>query len=109
MADLLIPALIRTWFIFLVTFIFLGYAVPFSIFFGFVGGLAGGLISAWWEIKGGAPAGPKGLPPTDKLRRPAPDGSDENPRFELPFLKTNKAQQRYMERKKKARARRTNR
>ncbi|MEL6939237.1 MAG: hypothetical protein AAFO84_08590 [Cyanobacteria bacterium J06598_1] len=105
MADLLIPAAVRTWLIFLLVFIFLGYDVSFSIFFGAIGGLAGGLISAWWQIKGGAPsAGFNGLPPTDKLRRPAPDGSDVNRVLELPFLKTNKAQERYIKRRKKARA-----
>ncbi|MGD1898640.1 MAG: hypothetical protein ACFB16_17005 [Phormidesmis sp.] len=109
MADLLIPAAVRIWLIFLLVFIFLGYNVPFSIFFGFVGGLAGGLVTAWWQIKGGAPNDPKGLPPTDNLKRPDPDGSDVNPLFEVPFLKTNKAQQRYIERRKKARSRRVDR
>ncbi|MGB3570865.1 MAG: hypothetical protein WA783_07515 [Phormidesmis sp.] len=106
MADLLIPAAVRTWLVFLLLFILLGYDVPFSILFGALGGLAGGLVTAWWQIKGGAPHGPTDLPPTDHLRRPDPDGSDVNPWFELPFLKTNKSQRRYIERKKKARARR---
>ncbi|MEM8505671.1 MAG: hypothetical protein AAF716_21275 [Cyanobacteria bacterium P01_D01_bin.1] len=106
MADLIIPAVIRTWLIFLIVFFLLGYPVPFSIVFGGIGGLAGGIMSGWWQVKGGTPENPKGLPPTDKLRRPDPDGSDENPYFSLPFLKTNKANRRYIERKKRARDRR---
>ncbi len=109
MADLFIPAAIRTWLVFLLLFVFLDYGVPFSILFGALGGLAGGIVTAWWQIKGGAPHGPKDLPPTDHLRRPEPDGSEVNPRLELPFLKTNKAQRRYIERKKKARSRRLSR
>ena len=105
MADLIIPAALRIWLIFLVVFVALQYSVPFSIIFGGIGGVAGGLVTAWWQMKGGSPAGPKGISPTDSLSRPDPDGSDVNPRWELPFLKTNKAQNRYIERQKRARAR----
>lgn len=106
MADLIIPAVIRNWLIFLIAFFLLGYPVPFSIVFGAIGGLAGGIMTGWWQVKGGAPDGPEGLPPTDKLRRPDPDGSDEDPRFSVPFLKTNRANRRYIERQKRARDRR---
>ncbi|MEL6160274.1 MAG: hypothetical protein AAFQ40_07860 [Cyanobacteria bacterium J06623_5] len=105
MADLIIPAALKGWLIFLVVFALLDYPVPFSILFGAIGGIAGGLITAWWQIKGGAPSNPKNISPTDNLRRPSPDGSDENSRFELPFLKTNKAKRRYVERKRRARDR----
>ena len=105
-ADLIIPAVIRTWLVFLVAFFLLGYPVLFSIIFGAIGGLAGGIVTGWWQIQGGAPDGPEELPPTDHLRRPDPDGSDEDPRFSLPFLKTNRANRRYIERSKRARNRR---
>ncbi|CAN5770173.1 hypothetical protein BH23CYA1_BH23CYA1_09340 [soil metagenome] len=105
-ADLIIPAALRLWLVFLLVFVLLRYPVPFSILFGAIGGFAGGLLSAWSQVKGGAPQTPKGMPPTDKLIRPDPDGSDVNPRWELPFMKTNKAKQRYIERQKRARDRR---
>ncbi|MBE9060922.1 hypothetical protein [cf. Phormidesmis sp. LEGE 11477] len=106
MADLIIPAVIRTWLIFLIIFFLIGYSVPFSILFGAIAGIAGGIATGWWKVEGGTPKGPKGLPPTDKLRRPDADGSDANPYFELPFLKTNRANQRYIERQRRARDRR---
>ena len=107
-ADLFIPAALRIWLLSLLAFVLLDYSVPFSILFGAIAGVAGGLVTAWWQIKGGGPAAAllKGLKPTDKLKRPDPDGSDENPSFELPFLKTNKAKKRYLERRKRARDRR---
>lgn len=110
MADLIIPAALRIWLLFLVIFVLLDYPVPFSILFGAIGGISGGLVTAWWQIKGGTPKDGfiQGMPPVDKLRRPDPDGSDENPTFELPFLKTNKAKKRYIERRQKARDRRLN-
>lgn len=106
MADLIIPAALRLWLVFLLVFVLLKYPVPFSILFGAIGGFAGGLLSAWSQVKGGAPQTPKDIPPTDKLTRPDPDGSDVNPRWELPFMKTNQAKQRYIERQKRARDRR---
>lgn len=107
MADLIIPAALRIWLIFLLIFIFLEYPVPFSITFGAIGGIAGGIVSAWWQMKGGSPNPSGGArPPTDKLKRPDPDGSDVNPRWEVPFLKSNASQRRYIERKKRARQRR---
>ncbi|MGC1308938.1 MAG: hypothetical protein WA885_17055 [Phormidesmis sp.] len=105
MADLLIPAALRIWLFFLLTFVLLRYPVEFSILFGAIGGLAGGLLSAWWQIKGGAPSGPGyKVPPDDNLRRPDPDDVSTT-RWELPFLKTNKAKRRYIERSKRARDR----
>ncbi len=103
MADLIIPATLKIWLFFLLAFVLLGYPIPFSILFGAIGGVAGGLTSAWWQVKGGAPPTPKNLPPIDKLRRPDPDEVD--PRWELPFLKTNKAKKRYIERNQRARDR----
>ncbi len=106
MADLIIPAALRLWLVFLLVFVFLKYPVPFSILFGAIAGFAGGLVTAWAQVKGGAPPTPKDRPPTDKLRRPDPGGADVNPRWEVPFMKTNKAKQRYIERQKRARDRR---
>ncbi|EDX87720.1 hypothetical protein S7335_5430 [Synechococcus sp. PCC 7335] len=103
--DLIIPAAVRTWLIFLIIIFLLGYSVPFSILYGAIGGLAGGIATGWWQMKGGAPKDPAGLPPTNKLKRPNPNDSG-NPYLELPFLKTNKANRRYIERQKRARARR---
>mgnify|MGYP001792841833 FL=1 len=109
MADLIIPAALKIWLIFLLVFIFFQYPVPFSIIFGAIGGIAGGIVSAWWQMKGGSPSdGPKGKPPADKLKRPDPDGSNVNPRWDVTFLKSNAAQRRYIERRKKARMRRLN-
>ncbi|MEL7143071.1 MAG: hypothetical protein AAGM27_09330 [Cyanobacteria bacterium J06554_3] len=106
MADLIIPAALRLWLFFLVIFVVLDYSATFSIVFGAIAGLSGGIVSAWWQIKGGSPSeGPKGLKPVDNLKRPAADGSDSGARFELPFLKSNKAKRRYMERNKRARDR----
>ncbi|MEL6248585.1 MAG: hypothetical protein AAFY78_19090 [Cyanobacteria bacterium J06648_16] len=55
MADRVVPAALRAWLIFLLLFTLLGYPVGFSILFGAAGGFAWGTISAWWDIKGGAP------------------------------------------------------
>ena len=109
MADLIIPATILTWLVFLLVFILLGYETSFSLLFGAVGGLAGGLIAGWWQVKGGAPDGPSDRPPTDKLRRPDPNVKQFSLRRHVPFLKTNRANRRYMERRKRARDRRVER
>ena len=55
MTDLIVPAALRIWLVFLLVFILLGYSVTVSIVFGAIGGFAGGLISAWWVMPGGAP------------------------------------------------------
>ena len=82
MADLIIPAALRLWLFFLV------------------------IVSAWRQIKGGSPSEePKGLKPVDNLKQPAAEGSARSERFGLPFLKSNKAKRRYMERNKRARER----
>ena len=73
MADRIIPAAILTWLIFLLVFILLGYCTGVSMLFGAIGGVSGGIVIGWWQIKGGAPAGPADRPPSDKLRRPDPD------------------------------------
>ncbi|MEM9979253.1 MAG: hypothetical protein AAF808_16615 [Cyanobacteria bacterium P01_D01_bin.2] len=56
MTDLIVPAALRIWLAFLLLFVLLGYSVAASIIFGAVGGFAGGLVSAWWIVPGGAPA-----------------------------------------------------
>lgn len=42
---------LKFWLFFLVSFSFLGYPVPLSIFLGAIGGLAGGWIVAWAKSK----------------------------------------------------------
>ncbi|MDJ0704093.1 MAG: hypothetical protein QNJ46_12490 [Leptolyngbyaceae cyanobacterium MO_188.B28] len=54
-ADKAIPAGLKVWLFFLLTFIFLGLPVVLSILFGFLGGIAGGWILAWWQTPGGEP------------------------------------------------------
>ena len=106
MADLIIPAALRLWLFFLVIFVVLDYSATFSIVFGASAGLSGGIVSAWWQIIGVSPSEePKGLKPVDKLKQPAAEGSARSERFGLPFLKSNKAKRRYMERNKRARER----
>lgn len=41
---------VRMWIFFMVMFGVLGYSTAVSIFFGVVGGVAAGLIYAWWHI-----------------------------------------------------------
>ena len=55
MTDLIVPAALRIWLVFLLLFALLGYSVPASILFGAIGGFAGGLVSAWWYVPGGEP------------------------------------------------------
>ena len=109
MTDLIIPAAIRTWLVFLLVFILLDYSTGVSMLFGAIGGVAGGVITAWWQIKGGAPSGSSDRPPTDKLRRPDPNKEYHGARWHLPFLKSSRANKRYMARRKKARDRRIDR
>lgn len=109
MADRIIPAAILTWLIFLLVFILLGYSTGVSMLFGAIGGVSGGIVIGWWQIKGGAPAGPADRPPSDKLRRPDPDKEHFGAGWHVPFLKTNRANQRYMARRQKARDRRIER
>lgn len=108
LADLIIPAALRLWLIFLISFALLGYSVPFSIVFGAIGGIAGGISSAWWQIKGGAPQKPKNSnkPPVDELT--PNQGSRTNTRWEIPFLKPDRAKVRYMERQRRIRDRKMN-
>ena len=54
-ADKAIPAGLKVWLIFLLSFYFLGLPAVFSILYGFVGGVAGGWIFAWWHTAGGEP------------------------------------------------------
>lgn len=55
MTDLIVPAALRIWLIFLLVFVLLGYPVATSILFGAIGGFSGGLVSAWWNALGGEP------------------------------------------------------
>lgn len=55
MTDLIVPAALRLWLVFLLVFALLGYSVTASILFGAMGGFAGGLVSAWWHAPGGEP------------------------------------------------------
>lgn len=55
MTDLIVPAALRYWILFLLVFTLLGYSVGFSILFGALGGFVGGMISAWWQVRGGEP------------------------------------------------------
>ena len=105
MADLIIPAALRLWLIFLISFALLGYSVAFSILFGAIGGLAGGVATAWLQIKGGAPSGEEyeDKPPVDDL---TPfEGSEANPRWKFPLSRPDKANMRYQERQRRMRER----
>ena len=112
MADLIIPATLKTWLVFLLLFILLGYPVPFSILFGIIGGVAGGLTTAWWQVKGKGPgeAGKSSLLPmvdSDKDDDTSDrTDTDEKTRWELPFLGPSKSKKRYLERNRRAKNRR---
>ena len=56
MTDLIVPAALRIWLVFLLLFALLGYSVTVSILFGAMGGFAGGVVSAWWHSPGGEPS-----------------------------------------------------
>ncbi|MEM6449384.1 MAG: hypothetical protein AAF703_03620 [Cyanobacteria bacterium P01_D01_bin.105] len=107
MADLIIPAALRLWLIFLIAFALLGYSVPFSIAFGAIGGLAGGISFAWWQIKGGAPSrrSSAGSGSTDQDQPTPSKGPESNSRWALPLFKPDKAKVRYLERKRRIRDR----
>ncbi len=110
-ADLIIPATLRTWLVFLLLFILLGYPVPFSILFGISGGVAGGLTTAWWQVKGKGP-GEAGKPKLPIMEANGDDDAgdrtdtDDKPRWELPFLGPSKSKKRYLERNRRAKNRR---
>lgn len=53
MTDLIVPAALRIWLVFLLVFVLLGYSVTVSILFGAIGGFSGGVVSAWWNALGG--------------------------------------------------------
>lgn len=40
---------LKLWLFFLLSLYLLGYSIPLSIFFGALGGLAGGLYYSWWN------------------------------------------------------------
>jgi len=108
-ADLIIPATLKSWLFFLFLFFLLGYPIPFSILFGAIGGVAGGLTSSWLQVqqsiasdsenddeKGGN--GDDNSPPGEILQKTS--------RWEIPFFGTSKAKQRYNARNQRARNRR---
>lgn len=64
MTDLIVPAALRLWLVFLLIFALLGYSVTVSILFGAMGGFAGGVVAAWWYAPGGEPK-----PTDDKKKR----------------------------------------
>ena len=106
LADLIIPATLLIWLVFLFVFVLLGYSVPFSILFGAVGGISGGIASAWWQVKGGTPAAaPKKSASSAQKGTTGLDEDEFKSRWDLPFFK-NPAKQRYLDRGKRARARR---
>ena len=70
MTDLIVPAALRIWLVFLLVFALLGYSVTVSILFGAVGGFAGGLVSAWWHAPGGEPAVKQGDKALSMLQLP---------------------------------------
>lgn len=55
MVDKGVPAGLKIWLVFLIGFILLGYPIIPSIVFGAVTGLAGGMLTAWWNTPGGEP------------------------------------------------------
>lgn len=107
MADLIIPATLRSWLLFLFLFWLLGYPIPFSILFGAIGGIAGGLTSSWLQVQQRVASGSDDNNNGDGSDNRTPgEILDKAPRWELPFFGTNKAKQRYAERNKRARNRR---
>ncbi len=106
MADLIIPATLRIWLVFLLVFVLLGYQVPFSIVFGGISGLAGGIATAWWQVKGGAPSDPQDRPPVDQVEPTVINDEELTSRWEIPFLRQNNAKARYIARVRRARNRR---
>lgn len=109
MVDLIIPAALRIWLVFLFVFFLLGYPAAFSILFGAIGGIAGGITTAWWQVKGNGPSKgkkkDKDKAGSDNERLPA-NRADGMAGWEIPFFGPNKAKQRYLERNKRARDRR---
>ncbi|PZO45920.1 MAG: hypothetical protein DCF15_21095 [Phormidesmis priestleyi] len=103
MADLLIPATIRSWLFFLLVFVLLGYPVTFSIVFGAIGGLAGGLATAWWQVKGGAPV-PADEESTTQSWRRLHQIKEITSRWDLPLIGPSNAQKRYLERTQRTRS-----
>lgn len=104
MADLLIPATIKTWLFFLLVFVLLGYPVTFSIVFGAIGGFAGGLATAWWQIKGGAPMPPANQESTTESWRRLHQIKEIASRWDLPLVGPSNAQKRYLERTQRKRS-----
>ncbi|MEL6813438.1 MAG: hypothetical protein AAFP03_01330 [Cyanobacteria bacterium J06598_3] len=109
MADLIIPATLKSWLFFLFLFFLLGYPIPFSILFGAIGGVAGGLTSSWLQVQQGIAS--------DSNNDDDESGRDDDAtapgkvlgkssRWEIPFFGSSKAKQRYTARNQRARSRR---
>ena len=100
------------------TLVGLGYSARFSIIFGAIAGLAGGMITGWWQFKGGASGDkPKGLNGIPIPKESQPANEDDSPgkrsdgrafgnRLNLPFVKPRRARKRYQDRMQRARDRR---
>ncbi|MEO0537652.1 MAG: hypothetical protein AAF215_27790 [Cyanobacteria bacterium P01_A01_bin.123] len=92
MLDKAIPAGLKIWLAFLACFIILGYPVVASIFFGLIGAIAGGMVTAWWQTQGGIPEPPPEESPgtLQRLRRQLQSRSLRRlpiPRFRRPNLR----------------------
>ncbi|NEQ33185.1 MAG: hypothetical protein F6K04_19670 [Leptolyngbya sp. SIO4C5] len=81
MVDKAIPAGLKIWLAFLLALLVVGYDVIPSILFGAVGGVAGGILSAWWQTPGGVPA-PGSENPLRRVQRRLKERSS---RLRLPF------------------------
>ena len=81
-ADKAIPAGLKVWLIFLISFYLLGLPVILSILFGFMGGVAGGWIFAWWQTAGGEPLETRSTEETEQTNRRASQS-----RFRVPFFR----------------------
>lgn len=44
---------LKCWLVFMIGFALSGYAVEFAILLGALGGITGGFIASWWQIKDG--------------------------------------------------------
>lgn len=81
----------------------MGYPVTFSIVFGAIGGLAGGLATAWWQVKGGAPMPVEEESRTESWRR-LHQIKEIASRWDLPLVGPSNSQKRYLERTQRTRS-----
>ncbi|MFE4105597.1 hypothetical protein [Almyronema epifaneia] len=81
MVDKAIPAGLKIWLTFLLGLLVVGYPIVPSILFGAIGGVAGGLVSAWWQTPGGVPTAEAENP----LKRMQQRLRERSSRLRLPF------------------------